>query len=196
MPPANFNGTVTLNYQICDADGDCDIALVTIVVAPVNDAPTVPNSTAPVNEDTPFSFCLPITDVDNTTFTVTSVCLPDIGVISNLTNPATTQYCLTYTPNPNANGPDTLCIQVCDGNGGGDTSTVVINVLPVNDPPVALNDNVSTPEDMATTFSITANDTDVDGTIDLTSVDLNPGLAGIQTSVTVAGGTFVYNSNT
>ncbi|HPI08099.1 MAG TPA: Ig-like domain-containing protein [Saprospiraceae bacterium] len=195
VPPANFNGTVTLNYQICDADGDCDIALVTIVVAPVNDAPTVPNSTAPVNEDTPFSFCLPITDVDNTTFTVTSVCLPDIGVISNLTNPATTQYCLTYTPNPNANGPDTLCIQVCDGNGGCDTSTVVINVLPVNDPPVALNDNVSTPEDMATTFSITANDTDVDGTIDLTSVDLNPGLAGIQTSVTVAGGTFVYNAD-
>ena len=192
-PNANYNGTDVVVYQICDADNDCDQATVNITITPVNDAPVVPNPTVTTPEDTPIPVCVPITDVDNSSFTVTSLCAPDGGVVTGLTNPSTTQYCLTYTPNLNFNGPDTLCILVCDGAGGCDTSYVIITVTPVNDPPIANDDNVTTPEDTPLTFNVTNNDTDVDGMINQASLDLDPIAPGIQTTFTVAGGTFVYN---
>jgi hypothetical protein len=192
-PNLNYSGPDTLCIVVCDGAGACDTSYVYITVTPVNDPPVVPNTTVTTPEDTPVLICVPITDVDNASFNVTSLCLPDGGSISGLTNPATTEYCLTYTPNLNYNGPDTLCIVVCDGAGGCDTSYVYITVTPVNDPPIAMDDLANTGEDTPVTFSVTNNDTDVDGAIDLSSVDLDPNTGGIQTTLVVAGGTFMYD---
>ncbi|MDR7212741.1 Ig-like domain-containing protein, partial [Flavobacterium piscis] len=64
-----------------------------------------------------------------------------------------------------------------------------------NDAPVALDDATSTNEDTPVTINVTTNDTDVDGTIDVATVDLDPATAGIQTTFTVTGeGTYTVDN--
>ena len=77
---------------------------------------------------------------------------------------------VTYTPDPNFNGTDTFTYQVCDDDGNCDTATVTVTVNDVNDPPVANDDSATTDEDTPVTIDILDNDTDIDGTIDPTSV--------------------------
>ncbi|WP_195758388.1 Ig-like domain-containing protein, partial [Kangiella sp. HZ709] len=50
-PDANFNGTDSFTYIITDADGDTDIATVTISVTAVDDTPTATDDSNTVAED-------------------------------------------------------------------------------------------------------------------------------------------------
>ncbi|MCB9297804.1 MAG: hypothetical protein H6559_32440 [Lewinellaceae bacterium] len=53
-PNPDFNGNDIIVYEICDSNGDCDQAFITITVTPVNDLPDAvddPNESTP--EDTP-----------------------------------------------------------------------------------------------------------------------------------------------
>ena len=72
-PDPDFHGTDTFEYQVCDDDGACDIATVTITVDPVNDGPDAVNDSDTTDEDTPV--VIPVlgndTDVDGDTLTVT-----------------------------------------------------------------------------------------------------------------------------
>ncbi|MBS7234286.1 cadherin-like domain-containing protein, partial [Flavobacterium psychroterrae] len=53
----------------------------------------------------------------------------------------------------------------------------------------------TTNEDTAVTINVTTNDSDVDGTIDVATVDLDPATPGIQTTFTVTGqGTYTVNN--
>ncbi|HEY6913249.1 MAG TPA: Ig-like domain-containing protein, partial [Paludibacter sp.] len=53
--------------------------------------------------------------------------------------------------------------------------------------PVANPDTLTTNEDTPVTFNVTTNDTDIDGNINVSTVDLDPATSGIQTSFTVSG---------
>jgi len=61
-------------------------------------------------------------------------------------------------------------------------ATVTINVLPVNDAPIAVDDSATTPEDTSVTINVLANDSDVEGS-PLTVTGVSP-----------TSGTFVINS--
>ena len=50
-PDPDFHGTDTFEYQVCDDDGACDIATVTITVDPVNDGPDAVNDSDTTDED-------------------------------------------------------------------------------------------------------------------------------------------------
>ncbi|MCO6175387.1 cadherin-like domain-containing protein, partial [Flavobacterium sp. NRK F10] len=91
---------------------------------------------------------------------------PSNGTVT--VNPVTGE--VTYTPDPNYVGTDTFEYQVCDNEGLCDTATVTVVVNPVNDAPVATDDNATTNEDTPVVIDVTANDTDTDGTIDPTTV--------------------------
>ncbi|MCV5333758.1 cadherin-like domain-containing protein, partial [Escherichia coli] len=69
---------------------------------------------------------------------------------------------MTYTPNDNYVGKDTFTYIVTSG-GVSESTTVEVNVTPVNDAPVAKNDISTTQEDTAVTIDVLSNDTDVDG---------------------------------
>jgi hypothetical protein len=104
---------------------------------------------------------------------------------------------LTFTPVANYNGPASITYTVND-NGGATTNvaTVSITVTPVNDAPVAVNNTATTAEDTPVSVNIVTNDTDIDGTINAASVDLDPTTAGQQTTLTTAQGTWsVTNGN-
>ena len=61
---------------------------------------------------------------------------------------------ISYTPDPDYNGADTITYVVSDGNGGTDSATVAVTVTPVNDAPVADDQTVSTEEDTAASITL------------------------------------------
>ncbi|MEN9743373.1 MAG: hypothetical protein RLZZ65_1178, partial [Bacteroidota bacterium] len=72
-------------------------------------------------------------------------------------------------------------------------TTLTVNPVP-NCIPVANNDNATTAEDNPAILNITANDTDLDGTINVNSIDLDPATPGQQTSVSTTAGLFSVNA--
>ena len=158
-PNANFNGSDTITYVISDGNGGTSTAAVTVTVTLVNDPPVAVNDSATTNEDTPVTFGLlgNDTDVDGDTLSVTAATSPNGTVVIN------SDGTITFSPAANFNGPTTITYTISDGNGGTSTATVNIIVDAVNDPPVAVNDVASTPEDTLVNIAVRANDTDVDG---------------------------------
>ena len=69
---------------------------------------------------------------------------------------------------------------VTDKNGCSKSGSYVLM-----DPPAAIDDTASTLENNPVTFSVISNDIDADGTIDPSSVDLDPLSAGMQTTYIV-----------
>ena len=191
-PNTNFNGVDTFTYTITDADGDTDTATVTINVADVNDPPIANNDSETTNEDTPVDVNVPSndTDVDGTIDTTSVVILDDAD--NGTTNVNGVTGVVTYTPNTNFNGIDTFTYQICDDDGACDTALVTITVGDVNDPPVANDDAASTEEDTPVNIDVTANDTDVDGTIDPTSVVITSPASNGGTSVSPVTGVVTY----
>jgi large repetitive protein len=159
VPTANFNGPTTITYTISDGNGGTSTATVTLTVAAVNDPPVANPSSATTNEDTPV--VLPVlandTDDDGNPLTVTAASAAN-GTVTILPDGT-----VRYVPNPNFSGTDTVTYTISDGQGGTATSTVTVTVNPVNDVPVAVNDNATTPEDSPVTIPVLANDTDADG---------------------------------
>ncbi len=203
-PTGTFSGTATLGYRVNDnSGGTSNTATISITVSSVNDPPAANNDAATTNEDVAVTLNVVANDTDEDgTIANASVDLnPDVAGPNNSITTAqgtftvNTSGVVTYSPVANFNGTASTTYTVQD-NGGltSNEATITITVNPVNDPPAAVNDALSTAEDDVATVNIISNDSDIDGTIDLTTIDLNPALAGIQTSQTVAGGSFVANT--
>jgi len=163
-PNANYNGPDSFVYSYCDLGTPnlCDTASVSITVNPVNDTPQIAQPPVVTDEDTPVTFCPILTDPDVVTGDVLTLSIcggPTFGtaVINPITN------CVTYTPNQNYFGPDNICIRVCDLANACSTVDVPITVNPINDAPIANNDNFNVNEDNVLNANVTVNDTDVDG---------------------------------
>ncbi|MCG8404095.1 MAG: Ig-like domain-containing protein [Phycisphaerales bacterium] len=209
VPNPNFNGTDTFTYQVCD-DGipppaACDAAVVTITVNPVNDPPdAVDDPSATVNEDATIAITVlandnpgPDGNLDPTSVTVTVA-------PANGTATPNAAGVIEYIPNPNFNGADTFTYQVCDDGiplpALCDTAVVNVNVIPVNDPPVANPDTNKLMED-AMPNAVTGNvltdnaDTDVDNVVpnDLTVTNPGSGIVGLFGTLNIApDGNYTY----
>ena len=196
-PNANYHGTDQFTYSICDTGMPvlCDTAVVTIIVTPVNDPPVIDMPDVSTPEDVPVTICSPVVDADaGDTFTA-SFCGGPYNGTSTAPVVFNGQVCITYTPVANYNGMDSVCIVVCDQDGACDTSVSVITITPVNDPPVANNDNATTSEDTPVVINIPNNDTDVDGNLDLTSVTITNGPSNGTVTIDPVTGVVTYTPN-
>jgi MYXO-CTERM domain-containing protein len=159
-PDADYNGSDSFTYTVADGNGGTDTASVSVTVDPVNDAPEANNDSLTVDEDQSGTVDVLAndTDVDGDTISFESFgSLPSNGSVSRSGGD------VTYTPDADYNGSDSFTYSVSDGNGASDTGTVDVTVDPVNDPPEANDDSVTTDEDQSTTIDVLNNDTDVDG---------------------------------
>ena len=72
---------------------------------------------------------------------------------------------LSYQPDPDFNGVDLFTYSATDGSRVSDPAIVAITVLPVNDAPVAVDDQVRLTLPGSIKLYVASNDTDVDGEV-------------------------------
>ncbi|MBI2384239.1 MAG: tandem-95 repeat protein, partial [Gammaproteobacteria bacterium] len=164
-PAVPASTTLKFELRVVDDDGASGTQQVEVVVAPVNDAPTVSDiGDATTLEDTPtaaieFTF----DDVDG------GIDALAIGVASD--NPGLipagaatitrggNQARLILTPAANRSGSATITVTVSDGAASA-SDTFVLTVQPVNDAPVAQAASVDASEDTALSGQLAAGDVD------------------------------------
>ena len=164
-PAPGYSGSDSFTSDISDGGGGADQATVSVTVtpAPTNRPPVADDEALTTAQDTPGQVNVLVGDTDpdpGDTLTVTSL------------NPAaahgsvscTAAGVCTYTPSADYNGPDGFDYTVSDGKGGTDTGHVSITVTPVSDPPIAVDDSITTPEDTGKGVGILDNDIQVDNT--------------------------------
>ncbi|MFH4829552.1 tandem-95 repeat protein [Vibrio diabolicus] len=156
-PTADWNGSETLTFTATDPSGESVSQTVNFTVAPVAD---IESDRATVVEDTPTIIKL----LDNDTFEGDDkvVSLDTNNGPANGTVSVNPDGSVTYTPNDNYHGTDSFTYIVTSG-GVSESTTVSVDVTPVNDAPVAKDDTATTQEDTAVTIYVLPNDTDVDG---------------------------------
>ncbi|MCQ9052581.1 tandem-95 repeat protein [Vibrio diabolicus] len=156
-PTADWNGSEELMFTATDPRGESASQTVNFTVAPVAD---IESDRATVVEDTPTIIKVLGNDTfegDDKVVSLDTNNGPANGTVS--VNP---DGSVTYTPNDNYHGTDSFTYIVTSG-GVSESTTVNVDVTPVNDAPVATNDNAVTDEDTPVTIDVLPNDTDVDG---------------------------------
>ena len=102
---------------------------------------------------------------------------------------------VTYRPDPDYHGPDSLAFRANDGQAWGPAAQVTINVTAVNDLPAAADDRHNADEDQPLIVDVLANGQDVDqGALEVASADV---LSALGAWITVnPDGTLTYDPST
>ncbi|SPH21255.1 Bifunctional hemolysin/adenylate cyclase [Ascidiaceihabitans donghaensis] len=160
-PAENFTGPATITYTVVDGQGGSDEGEAIVNVGNVVDAPDAVDDEDTTDEDTSITVNLLANDTDpeGQALTVTGASVPaEQGTLVDNGDGT-----VTFTPAPNFNGEATISYSITDTEGGTDSAIHTINVTPVNDDPVAVDDLETTDEDTPVIIDLIGNDTDVDG---------------------------------
>ena len=188
-PGANENGADSFTFRVHDGVQSSNLATISVSIAPVNDAPVATAGSLAVTEDRAESGILIGSDVDGQALVFELLTPPSHGTVE-ITNAATGRY--TYTPNPNAFGPDTFTFRVGDGVLFSDATTVTVMISNVNDGPVA--DDVSFTTVVGTALAATLPASDPDGDVLTYEIRRAP-RRGTLTIVNATTGEFIYTPN-
>lgn len=168
-PAANANGstlvTVTLQDNGGIDNGGTDTSTprtFSILIVPVNDAPTANNLSVAGAEDTLLVSQVSGSDLEGDPLTFAVATGPQHGAVSVFPNGF-----FQYQPAANFNGTDTFTFTASDGQLASIPATVTITVTPANDAATAVADDftthINTPLDVPATGSVVVNDFDIDG---------------------------------
>lgn len=132
-PDADYNGTARIEFDVADPGGAITRSNVSIDVGAVNDAPVADSGTATTQEETPIAIALADllagdTDVDGDTLSVTGVSNA-VGGVAVLD--ARGGHVL-FTPDTEFLGEASFDYTISDGNGGGSTATIAVDVSVVD----------------------------------------------------------------
>lgn len=157
-PDANFNGNTSFTYVATDGI-DSATGAVNVTVLPVNDPVIAIDDTATMDEDTIVfldTTTLVANDLDVDGDRLTIVAVSDGAVLEGAA--------VTFAPDPDFHGETSFTYEVTDGFFFA-TGTVNVTVLPVNDPPRAVDDALSMDQNTVLRLDasdLLANDVDVD----------------------------------
>ncbi len=145
------------------AEADAEILLDSYFESPPppsNRPPVAEDDEVSTLEDTPVSIAVLANDhdPDGDPLIITDFAQGENGQVS-----ITSDGQLVYSPRENFHGEDGFTYSIWDQRGEFDSASVRIVVEPVNDPPIARVDQVSTDEDRAARIEPLANDGDADG---------------------------------
>ncbi len=158
-PNKDYSGPDSFTFTVSDGQATSAAATVVITVSAVNTAPVANAQEVSTEEDTPVTITLTGSDPEGDALTFIILGQPSkggLGAVDQGTGK------VVYTPNANANGPDSFTFVVSDGELASAPATVTVNLGVVNDAPVAKAQTVQTDEDTAVTITLTAADDDGD----------------------------------
>ena len=164
-PAPDYNGSDSFSFKVNDGSADSNVAIVSITVKPVNDAPTANAQTVTANSGAPKSIDFTGSDIEtqaaNLTFKIAA--LPTHGSLTDWQNNIlTTNSTLTgspatviYTPDLSYEGPDSFTFTVtdrgdpdncgapsasCDDKKTSPAATVAISVTDATAPDTTITD--------------------------------------------------------
>jgi Tol biopolymer transport system component len=153
-PAPDFHGEIAVTYRLSDGLARAD-GRATVTVRPVNDAPRATEDLVATGRNTATAVVLTGTDIDGDALTFEVVGNPASGTITG-TAPA-----LTYTPNHNFVGTDTLTFRARDASAVSEPAAIAIDVV-AGARPVAEGQTLWTLEDNAKAITLVATDADGD----------------------------------
>lgn len=135
-PNANFNGTDSFVYRVCDNGApasECAEATVTITVTPVNDPPAAANDSFVFAQNSSNNVLNviandsvgPDTDETQADLSIIDVGTPDKGGSATIAADGKT---IQYTPATDFVGTETITYTISDGHGGESTATATITI--------------------------------------------------------------------
>lgn len=156
-PELDALGDDTFTWVANDGFDDSNTATVTLSIRPVNTAPTIADQRLSTPEDTPLTIDPMIVDPDtDDVHTVTLETSPEHGeVVVEGTS-------LRYSPATDFHGEDRFVIQAHDGASDSGPATIIIDVTPVNDPPVANDLAANVEANGSVDITLAANDVEDD----------------------------------
>ena len=175
--PENFvpgdcpgTGYVDVTFTVSDDCGNSGSTSARFTIVDTT-PPVARDDSATTDEGTPVLIDVMANDTD--------LCSPNLSIVS-VGNPehGTAEIVgdeVRYTPDPDYNGVDHFPYTVQDCSGNQDSATVTVTIVSVNDPPVAVDDSATTPEDTPVTIGVVANDYDIDGTVVPSTVTIASG---------------------
>jgi len=161
-PDANYHGPDSFTYHAYDGANYGNTVTVSITVASFADAPIAVADTAyGTDEDVPLNGTSVLAnDSDGDGDSITAVLDTTVG---HGTLVLAADGTFTYTPSANYHGTDSFTYHAYDGALSSGVVTATITVTSIEDVPVAVNDTVSTDEDVILNGnSVLANDSDGD----------------------------------
>ncbi|MFQ5651655.1 MAG: tandem-95 repeat protein, partial [bacterium] len=138
-----------------------------------NQPPNAQTDQATTDEDTPVD--ISVTNNDSDSDGVLSLSSIQIATAPSNGSASVVQSSgvISYTPNQDFFGADSFAYTVRDDDGAtSNVATVRVVVSGINDPPVAVDDAATLTNGTPIILTVTENDFDVDGTIDLTSIHI------------------------
>ncbi|MCD6473786.1 MAG: tandem-95 repeat protein, partial [Thermoplasmata archaeon] len=187
------DGTYDVTLTVTDDDGATDTTIKSITVS--NVPPVAINDTAITDEDTGIVINVSANDHD----TDGILNLSSIAIITSPTHGnaiINANGTITYIPDENYYGYDEFSYTIKDDDGAtSNVAYVNITVNPLNDAPVANDDNYTTDEDTTLVIDapgVLANDNDVDGDALTAVLTSNPSHGSLTFN---SDGSFVYTPN-
>ena len=178
-PNQNYNGTDSFIFSVSDGEYSDD-GEVLISIAAVNDAPTANDASIDLNENTNASVSFTAEDIDGDQIEINIVSGPSNGILDESG---------LYTPNTGYSGADLIVYNAFDGNEYSNQASITLNIIDVNDPPVAFDLEHYLDEDNSTSVMLQGFDPDND---DLSfSITSSPSHGSVQ----LIGNLVLYTPN-
>jgi hypothetical protein len=189
-PTQHFHGDDRFTYIL---DGG-DFVLVNLAIKPVNDAPVAEDDIANTTKEDTSLLLRPLEndrDIEGDILSIISF----QGIDSTHGNVFQNDNGdFVYQPAPHFYGQTAFFYTMQDEQGASDKAKIIINVTPVNDDPVAIDDSIDIGDDTSRIISVASlleNDRDIDGdALQIINV-LNP----INGSVSLSDGEIFFSLN-
>jgi len=152
-PIQNYNGSDESKIKVEDEHGNFVEHQLQLIISPINDAPTIVTEDLLLDEDTTLISDIIAEDVDGDDILFALVTEAEFGTATVLENGQ-----LTYHPNSNFFGADSITLSVTDPSQATTTSELSIIVSPVNDNPIVVTTSFEVKEDEVLTHVISAKD--------------------------------------
>jgi 5-hydroxyisourate hydrolase-like protein (transthyretin family) len=176
-PNNNYVGVDQFNYEICDTEGLCDSAIVTITVTEIpveeNEPPVARNDSV----QTQININVEVDVLDNDYDPDGELDLSTLRIVENPSNGLVniSNNKINYTPDNNYTGEDQFTYEICDEEGLCDSAVVAVVVYELpeeNEPSVARNDFARVESGQSVEMDVLDNDYDPDDNLDVSSLKI------------------------